>query len=137
MLHLVRALGFCIFVGFATFALARTDPVAETKIQAVISQQLDALDKNDSSAAFAIASPKIQTLFQTAEFFIDMVERGYPQLRHSRGHRFLKLDWVDGVLIARVLVDSDSGSVIARYEMIEIDGVWRINGCSLEPRQDT
>lgn len=137
MRHLARALGFCFYLGFATFALAQTDPAAETKIQAVISRQLDALDKNDSAVAFAIASPKIQTLFQTAEFFINMVERGYPQLRHSRGHRFLKLDWLDGVLIARVLVDSDSGIVIALYEMIEIDGVWRINGCSLEPRQDT
>ena len=26
----------------------------------------------------------------------------------------------------------DGGSVVARYEMIEIDGVRRINGCAIE-----
>jgi hypothetical protein len=108
----------------------------DAAIQAVIERQLDAMNRGDAGEAFSIASPAIQTMFGSAESFIDMVAEGYPQLRKSRSHRFLKLETVDGALVQRVLIDSEQGTVIARYEMIEIDGVWRINGCSLEPRQD-
>jgi hypothetical protein len=61
-----------------------------------------------------------------------MVEKSYPQVYRSRGHRFLKLDSVDGRLIQRVMIESEKGMVVARYEMVEIDGTWRINGCALE-----
>jgi hypothetical protein len=44
----------------------------------------------------------------------------------------LKLDTSDGRLIQRVLVESEAGTVVARYEMVEIDGAWRINGCTIE-----
>ena len=36
----------------------------------------------------------------------------------------------------RVLIESEKGSVIVRYEMIEIDGNWRINGCMIEKVDD-
>ena len=137
MLSFMRV--WCVCLVLATSA---TGPFAQgtaggaAAIDAVISRQLEALNKGDGEAAFAIASPSIQSIFQTPQNFIGMVERGFPELRHASGHRLLKLETVEGAVVARVLVESPSGNVIARYEMIEIDGSWRINGCSLEARQD-
>ncbi len=104
----------------------------EARIREVITRQLDAMNRGDHAAAFAIASPAIQTMFQDAPTFMRMVQLGYPQVYRSRNHRFLKLDTSDGRLIQRVLIESDAGTVVARYEMIEIDGRWRINGCAIE-----
>jgi hypothetical protein len=127
----------CTRIIFAVMVLAWA-PVAfaeapnETAIRAVITTQLEAMNRGDATAAFAIASPAIQSHFGDAATFMAMVEKGYPQVYRSRGHRFLKLDTVDGRLIQRVMIESEKGMVVARYEMVEIDGTWRINGCALE-----
>jgi hypothetical protein len=109
----------------------------ETAIRGVIARQLQAMQRGDGMAAFALASPAIQWLFGDAANFMRMVELGYPQVYRSRGHRFLQLDASQGRLIQRVLIESDAGTVVARYEMVEVDGAWRINGCSLEPTEGT
>jgi hypothetical protein len=116
-------------------SIAAAQTPDEPRIRDVIARQLDAMNRGDDAAAFAIASPAIQTLFQDAPTFMRMVQLGYPQMYRSRSHRFLKLDTSDGRLIQRVLVESEAGTVVARYEMVEIDGVWRINGCTIEPAE--
>jgi hypothetical protein len=108
----------------------------EAKMREVITRQLDAMHRDDAAAAFAIASPAIQSIFQDAPTFMRMVQLGFPQLYRSRNHRFLKLDTSDGRLIERVLIESDVGTVVARYELVEIDGLSRINGCILEQGED-
>lgn len=118
----------------ATAAIAVT--VSDTAIREVISQQLNAINNDDGQAAFAIASPNIQTMFGSPATFMSMVERGYPQIYRSRSHRFLNIDDSSGTLQQRVLVEGETGSVIVRYEMIEIDGRWRINGCIIEKVED-
>ncbi len=118
----------------ATAAIAVT--VSDTAIREVISQQLNAINNDDGQAAFAIASPNIQTMFGSPATFMSMVERGYPQIYRSRSHRFLNIDDSSGTLQQRVLVEGETGSVIVRYEMIEIDGRWRINGCRIEKVED-
>lgn len=123
---------FGLVVLLAWAPVARAQAPDESEIREVITRQLDALKRGDEAAAFAIASPAIQTMFQDAPTFMRMVQLGYPQVYRSRSHRFLKLDSLDGRLIQRVLIESDAGTVVARYEMVEIDGVWRINGCTLE-----
>jgi hypothetical protein len=105
---------------------------SEQAIRDVIARQLEAMNRDDQAAAFAIASPAIQQLFADAPTFMGMVASGYPQVHRSRGHRFLKLEVIDDRLVQRVLIESDAGAVVARYEMVEIDGVWRINGCTIE-----
>jgi uncharacterized protein DUF4864 len=114
----------------STTALAQSPQ--ETAIRGVIARQLEAMNRGDGVAAFALASPAIQSIFGDAANFMRMVERGYPQVYRSRSHRFLQLDSTQGRLIQRVLIESDTGTVLARYEMVEIGGVWRINGCSIE-----
>ena len=112
----------------AVFAQSAID----TAIRDVIGGQLEAMNRGDGVAAFAFASPGIQAIFGDAQAFMRMVERGYPQIYRSRQHRFLQLDSTGGERIQRVLIESDAGTIIARYEMVEIDGIWRINGCTIE-----
>ncbi len=126
--------GFLMLWATATAAIAVT--VSDTAIREVISQQLNAINNDDGQAAFAIASPNIQTMFGSPATFMSMVERGYPQIYRSRSHRFLNIDDSSGTLQQRVLVEGETGSVIVRYEMIEIDGRWRINGCIIEKVED-
>ena len=109
----------------------------ESALRAVITRQLDAMNQGDYAAAFAIASPAIQQLFQDAPRFKAMIERGYPQVAHSRSHRFLGLNSDTGRLIQRVFIDSEAGTVVGSYEMLEIDGQWRINGVIYEKSEGT
>ena len=117
----------------ASSAFAETPE--ETKVHAVITQQLEALRRGDSESAFARASPTIQGIFQNAQNFSRMVETGFPQIYKSRTHRFLKLEGNNGTYTQRVLIESDGGTVVVRYEIIEIDGASRINGCVIEASQ--
>jgi Domain of unknown function (DUF4864) len=121
MLMLTAGAPFCV-----------ADDARPDAIHDVITRQLDAIKKDDADAAFAIASPTIQTMFGSPATFMSMVERGYPQIFRSIGHKFLNIDETDGLVRQRVLIESEKGSVIVRYEMIEIDGHWRINGCMIE-----
>ncbi len=111
---------------------ARADDASDAAIHSVITRQLEAIKKDDAAAAYAIAAPNIQTMFGDQATFMSMVQRGYPQIYRSTGHKFLNIDTSTGRLMQRVLIESEKGSVIVRYEMIEIDGIWRINGCMIE-----
>ena len=125
-----ETLAAIVLLAIASTAVAQSPQ--ETAIRGVIARQLEAMNRGDEAAAFALASPAIQSQFGDATNFMRMVERGYPQVYRSRSHRFLKLDSTEGRLIQRVLIESDTGTVVARYEMVAIDGAWRINGCSIE-----
>jgi Domain of unknown function (DUF4864) len=123
---------FFILALFVSTPAVSAGDAADPAIRDVITRQLDAIKKQDGNAAFAIASPTIQAMFGNSATFMSMVERGYPQIFRSIGHRFLNIDTSDGKLSQRVLVEGEKGSVIVRYDMIEIDGQWRINGCMIE-----
>ncbi len=113
-------------------AISPAKAQSNAPIEAVIARQLDAFKRNDAATAFAIASPMIQGMFGDAVAFLRMVENGYPQIFRARSTRFVKLATVEGRLIQTVLIEGLDGSVItAAYEMVEIDGQWRINGVTL------
>ncbi|MGD9764033.1 MAG: DUF4864 domain-containing protein [Candidatus Binatia bacterium] len=108
------------------------EPAREERIRAVIGQQLDAIQRHDAEGAFALASPAIQAMFRTPDNFLRMVEKGYPQIYRLRSASFLELFDEDGRLMQKVLVQSKDGKfVMALYEMVEIEGHWRVNGCML------
>ncbi len=130
MRHLVAAI-VAMMLMYVTPQIHAQAP-ADLAIQDVISRQLDAFKRADGEAAFGFASPMIQGMFADKSIFLGMVERGYPQIFRSRSVKFLKLTMIDGRLVQNVLVEGIDGSVItAAYEMVEIDGQWRINGVSL------
>jgi hypothetical protein len=104
----------------------------ETAIQATISAQIEAFRRDDAGAAFAYASPMIQGLFGTPASFMDMVRIGYPQVYRPETVRFGALKEIEGGLYQHVVLKGTNGTVVtAVYEMVVVDGVWRINGCRL------
>ncbi len=110
---------------------ARAEEPADS-IQAVIVSQLDALQANDPAAAFAHASPTIQSKFGTPEGFRHMVETGYPMIWRPARYEMLALAETAGGPVQIVLFQDREGRFFeAAYEMQLIDGVWRINGVYL------
>lgn len=109
-------------------------------IRAVITAQVDAFRADDGKAAFAIAAPEIQKKFRDAPTFLAMVAAAYPQVYRPAKIVFLDLVEADGKLVQRVLMTGPKGqTVMALYDMVQIDGQWRINGCALvaAPGKDT
>lgn len=116
--------------------LAGSVPVGASKedvrIRAVISAQIEAFRNDDGAAAFAIASPDIQAKFGSPGVFLHVVASAYPQVYRPKNVVFLELSEATGRLLQHVLITGPKGRIVlALYEMQNIDGKWRINGCRL------
>lgn len=113
----------------------------EQQIRDVIVQQIEAFRRDDAESAFAIASPKIQEMFGDSRRFMAMVTGSYAAVHRPRTVRFKELVGLgDGKLVQRILLQGPDGAfTMALYEMVEIDGRWRINGCVLDaaPGEET
>jgi len=124
MRHLIAALFIAIV---AAFPVAAEEPAEG--IEEVIRSQLDAFNARDIAAAWTHASPMIQSMFGSPGNFGLMVEQGYPMVWTNDGARFVELREIDGRLWQKVLVvDAAGGGHLLDYQMIELDGVWRIDG---------
>ncbi len=99
----------------------------------VIGAQLEAFQRDDAPAAFAIASPEIQAMFGTPANFLRMVAEAYAPVYRPRDVTYLDLLEKDGRLVQRVLFTGPDGKqVLALYMMArQPDGSWRIAGCVL------
>lgn len=96
-------------------------------IRAVISEQFAAFEADDFDAAFAIAAPGIQRVFQTPENFAGMVKRGYPMVHRNAEVRFLELRDLGGRLWQKVMIRDRAGALhVLDYEVLRVDGAWRI-----------
>lgn len=124
----------CAFIGpgQAQADLSAADRMA---IQGVIARQIDAFRRDDAGAAFAFASPGIQTQFGTPDRFLDMVRRAYPAVHRPRAMEFTGLRLGEGGVVQEVeLVGPDGGLQLALYSMErDAAGAWRISGCALVP----
>ncbi|WP_127115481.1 DUF4864 domain-containing protein [Shimia sediminis] len=106
--------------------------VAEGGIEAVISDQIAAFQAGDAGAAYAIASPTIQRLFGGPETFTEMVQRGYPMVWRPEELRFLDQREIAGNIWQRVLIRDQQGALhVLDYQMVRVDGAWRINGVQI------
>ncbi|MGF1651594.1 MAG: DUF4864 domain-containing protein [Hyphomicrobiaceae bacterium] len=111
-------------------SLRATPASPEHRIRAVIEAQLDRFRADDAEGAFELASPKIRAMFGSAERFMAIVARGYPEIRRSRAARFLNTVDVHGMKVQRVMITGDDGRIVtAAYAMVEAEGQWRIDGC--------
>ena len=119
-----------VLIAFSTLPAVAGE--REDAFRSIITRQLEAFKRDDGREAFSFASPTIQGMFGTAENFMAMVERGYPPIFRARAYEFLNTVEVDGKTYQRVrITGADGDTVVAQYEMVEIDGAWRINGCFL------
>lgn len=98
-------------------------------IEATIGAQLDAFKADDFELAFTYASPTIQGLFQTPENFGRMVRGGYPMVWRPAQVQYLELRETGGFLFQKVMItDSDGAIHVLEYQMVELNGAWKING---------
>ncbi len=101
-------------------------------IQATIEAQIDAFRRHDDAAAFALASPMIQGMFETQDRFMAMVRTLYPPVHRPRLVDFGELVEIDGALVQKVeLIGPDGIPALALYTMIRGPDGWRINGVAL------
>ena len=124
-----------VLAGSLALAEARAQK-AETltlhPIEKIISKQIAAFMKDDAATAFSFASPMIQQRFRNPEFFMEMVARGYPQVYRPKSFRFAeRAETGSGVLQKVIVVGPTGAEVTAVYEMMQVDGKWRINGCQI------
>jgi hypothetical protein len=63
-----------------------------------------------------------------------MVETGYPMIWRPAGHQMLDLVQTARGPVQRVMFQDRQGRFYeAAYEMVLVDGVWRIDGVYLRP----
>ena len=123
-----------------TRAAAADEPDAATQsaMQAVISQQLDALGHDDAEKAESFAAPGIKTKFPDPKDFVAMVHNSYAPLIQPRSTHFDKAGSnALGPMQAVTIVDKEGGAWTAIYTFEQVDGQWRINGCALVKEQST
>ena len=100
----------------------------KSAIHDVITAQMHAFLAGDVDMAFTYASPDIKRLFGTPKQFGTMVRQGYPMVWRPATWTFLNLQTRGGDLWQRVLVrDAQGAFFILDYQMIRLDGMWKIN----------
>lgn len=122
------------------FWVAAALPVwAEGKaIETTIRAQITALQADDFDRAFTYASPTIQQIFRAPEVFGRMVRQGYPMVYRPSAIEFLELASVEGYYWQKVQIRDGQGRYhLMAYQMVQLDGVWRINGVQLLPSRET
>lgn len=107
---------------------------AETTPKATISAQLAALEQRSYAEAFRYVSPRIQQVFKTPTAFGNMVIRDYPMIHDPENVLYLEThDLGRSVYQEMVFVDGEGRSHSFLYEMVQVDGAWRINGVYPHP----
>ena len=120
-----------VLLGSPTGKADQKDHVAA--MRSVIQAQLHAFARNDAVKAYAQASPKIRSIFPTAELFMTMVRQGYSALIAPEVVGFLDVVDDSGRPVFQVLVEGRDGRRwMAFYTMVQLDDAsWRIGGCVL------
>ncbi|MFN7835023.1 MAG: DUF4864 domain-containing protein [Burkholderiaceae bacterium] len=110
-------------------------PRAELKqIRSVITDQLDALARNDASRAFAHTSPLLQEKIGTPANFLDMIKNTYGVIYRHVSVQFLQQSEQNAAVYQYVQLSDEMGRVwMARYRMLKTaKNRWTIDGCELE-----
>lgn len=108
-------------------------PADAQAVRSVISDQVAAFRRDDWRAAFAHASPSIQSRFGTPETFRSMVLGGYRAVAEPSVFEFRESVMLNGnpAQVAYV-IGPDGFAYEAVYFMErQADGTWRISGVSL------
>ena len=102
--------------------------------RAVIERQIDAFRRDDGRAAFAFASPEIQSLFHDAEHFMAMVRNGYQPVYRPKTYSFKDVTETESGLTETLSIEDVEGQAwTAIYTLAkQADGSWKITSCRLE-----
>jgi hypothetical protein len=128
----LRLVCLLLALGVATAAAEPVDPAEQAALRAVVSQQIDAFNREDGAAAIAFAAPAIKDKFTDATTFLDMVHKGYAPLLHARSVDFGTVTETSaGPAQAVAIVAADGMLWRGLYTFEKVDGAWRISGCVL------
>ncbi len=129
----LTALAGLLVLAMAPAWAAEPPPADRQAIESVITRQIDAFRHDDGDAAFAFATPELQTMFGDATRFMGMVRGQYQPVYHPRSYAFGDLADVDGELVQEVgLIGPDGRPQTALYTMQrQPDGSWKIAACRL------
>ena len=117
----------------AIFLAATPIQAQQDEIKSVIASQIQSLMKDDFETAFTFAAPNIKEIFQTSDRFGQMVRQSYPMVHHPAEVVFQGLSEEAGEMQQNVLIrDLQGHYFVARYSLIQVDGVWQISGVSIE-----
>ncbi|HEX4766324.1 MAG TPA: DUF4864 domain-containing protein [Lichenihabitans sp.] len=106
--------------------------------QTVITAQLDAIAHDDAATAQSFASPGIKQKFPDPAGFLAMVKQSYAPLVKPRSTHFdMAGDTGLGPMERVTIIDSSGVVWTAVYTFEQVDGQWRITGCSLLKAPDT
>ena len=143
----MRGLHVAVLVAFglaAAPAFAAADPspdaapdsATRAALKSVISGQLDALDHEDGDKAETFAAQGIRDKFKSGPAFMAMVHEHYAALVHPKATTFGAIDTSPHGPLQTVTVVAADGTIwTAIYSFEQVDGIWRITGCSLEKVQ--
>lgn len=127
-----------LVLGLALPAAAQVSSSDRDAIRDVIQRQVDAFRRDDSEAAFGLASPAIRGMFGSSDVFMEMVRQGYQPVYRPRAFEFREIVTLHGMPTQKVhVIGPDGRPVTAFYPMAQQpDGSWRIEGCYLQAPED-
>lgn len=119
-----------LLIGLASPSRAADDVAAA---QRVIRSQVEALGRDDATAAYSYAAPAIQEIFPQADIFMAMVRGSYAPVYRHKSFEFGEARVSDGKIAQRVhIVDAEGVPWEALYTLeLAPDGSIKISGCTL------
>jgi hypothetical protein len=112
---------------------ASAEDLTAASSRAIIERQLDAFERDDAEAAYALAAPTIKQMFSDADQFMTMVRDHYaPVYRHRSVEFGAFAESGDEASLQATLVDNDNVVWTALYSFRRVpNGDWLISGCVL------
>lgn len=109
------------------------DAPTRAAIRSVITKQLEAISRDDGTAAEDFASQGIRDKFKDGPAFMAMVHEHYAALVHPKSTAFGAIEASPNGPLQSVTIVADDGTIwTAVYSFEQADGAWRITGCSLQ-----
>lgn len=109
---------------------ARAGSMYTVEIRGVITDQIDALQRDDARAAFECTTPSIRATFGTPERFMNMVRRDYKPIFRNRSAEFLDVERRPGGFVQPMRITTLSGRILIALFLVspQPDERWLIEG---------
>lgn len=121
----------------SVFAAESFWPTAQewSDIRQVIQSQLDAFQRDDGEASYALAAPSVKERFPTPEAFNKMVRDNYSPIYNLREVKFLTPSIAQGRILQGIQFLSDENQLLLAVFTMERqqDKSWKIKACNLMP----
>ena len=125
---------------FAHSAMAEDNSTTNEAFKSIITEQLQAIARDDGASAYAEAAPNMQQIFPSPDIFMNMVQSGYPPLYRNKQYNFCDAGTDEmGRPFQKVeILGADGARYTAIYFMEhQPDGSWKISGVVMAKEPET